>query len=77
MGNPDETLSALGMNMDLCILRMFEDTFSLDRVHIIDNDVSISCYRDNSNASRTTCIFLLDKITTDRVEGIIYFSVDN
>ena len=32
---PDETLHMRGMNLNLCILRMFEDTFSLGAVQMI------------------------------------------
>ena len=36
---PDETLRMRGKNLKLCVLRMFEDTISLDVAHI---DINIS-----------------------------------
>ena len=32
---PDETLRMRGMNLNMCILSMLEDTFSLDAAHIL------------------------------------------
>ena len=44
---PDKTLCMCGMNLNLCILRMFEDTFSLDTIHT----VTMSMKRKHQNTS--------------------------
>ena len=44
---PDETLHMYRMNLNLCILRMFEDTFSLDVAHVVVLSVSGAMTEEN------------------------------